>query len=319
MSYFKDSPRSANPDSIQHLIQHPNRSERRRVKVPLLAGIVVACIAAVAGISYLAPALTGGPILEQPAQAPPTPITYWPSASNTGVPPGTTLRNSGGLSLRTDNQHVTGLNITGCVNVHARNVRITKSKINCGSPAYAIRTLNTAVNLIVEDVEINGLGQNAVTICCGNYTLRRVNMYGMTDGPRLGTNTAVIDSYIHDLARLPGTHNDALQITGGSGVVVRHNTLQVYDAATRDPMNACIMVGSETAPSTNNMVFEDNYCDGGNWSIGVRTDLVATNLVFRNNKFGRNYRYGIIARPNQRGITWERSNVWFNTGLPVVP
>jgi hypothetical protein len=283
----------------------------------MLVGVVVLGVLAVGAIVKLTDTGQGRTGRHTPA-APPTPIGYWPSAATTGVPAGTTLRNSGALSLRTDNQLVTGLNITGCVNVYARNVRITKSKISCGSPAYAIRTMSTAVNLVVEDVEIDGLGRNGVTICCGNYTLRRVNMHGMTDGPRLGTNTTVVDSYIHGLARLPDTHNDALQITGGVGIVVRRNTLQVYDAATNDPLNACLMLGSETAPETRNLLFENNYCDGGNWSIGVRTDLVGANIAFRANKFGRNYRYGIISRPRQAGITWENTNVWFDNGLPVV-
>ncbi|MDG4828841.1 hypothetical protein O7627_05915 [Solwaraspora sp. WMMD1047] len=307
MSYLRDESVGIAPTSPD-----PGRGGRRW----MLVGVVVLGVLAVGAVVKLADAPRSRQVTPT---APPTPISYWPSAATTGVPAGTKLRDSGALSLRTDNQVVTGLNITGCVNVYARNVRITKSKISCGSPAYAIRTMSTAVNLVVEDVEIDGLGRNGVTICCGNYTLRRVNMYGMTDGPRLGTNTTVVDSYIHDLARLPGTHNDALQITGGVGVVVRRNTLQVYDAATNDPLNACLMLGSETAPSTRNLLFENNYCDGGNWSIGVRTDLVGANIVFKDNKFGRNYRYGIIARPDQAGIIWENTNVWFDNGRPVVP
>nr|MDT0658347.1 hypothetical protein [Micromonospora sp. DSM 115978] len=308
MSYVRDLP-NANPDPRPH--------RRGRLRLWLLVSVILVSVLAVGTIAHLSGAGRGQSHRLDTA-VPPTPIQYWPSAATTGVPPGTVLRNSGGLSLRTDNQHVTGLNINGCVTVTARNVRITRSKISCGSPAYAIRTMPSVVNLVVEDVEINGLDRNGVTICCGNYTLRRVNMYGMTDGPRLGTNTTVVDSYIHGLARLPGTHNDALQVTGGIGIVVRRNTLQVYDAPTNDPLNACLMLGSETAPETSNLLFEDNYCDGGNWSIGVRTDLVGRNIVFRDNKFGRNYRYGIISRPRQAGITWESNNVWFDTGQPIV-
>ena len=316
MSYTKEPPATTSGSE-------PDKIPPRRIRKRLLIGAVALCVTAVNVIICLASDRTPNSSTAQKGvdsmAAQPTPITHWPSAATTGVPAGTTLRDSGGLTLRTDNQVITGLNITGCVTVHARNVRITKSKINCGSPAYAIRTMPSVVNLVVEDVEINGLGRNGVAICCGNYTLRRVNMYGMTDGPRLGTNTTVVDSYIHDLARLPGTHNDALQITGGSGVLVRHNTLQVYDAASNDPLNACLMIGSETAPETRDLLFEDNYCDGGNYSIGVRADLVGSNIVFRDNKFGRNYRYGVIARPRQLGITWEATNVWCDTGLPVVP
>ncbi|RKR88721.1 hypothetical protein BDK92_3051 [Micromonospora pisi] len=255
-----------------------------------------------------------------PTAVPPTPITYWPGPTNTGVPAGTILTNSGSLDLRIAGQVLTNLNIVGCVTVRASNVVIRKSRITCNSPTYSIRVYDTATNLLVEDVEINGGGRNSASVCCSNYTLRRANIWNMVDGPRLSTRSTVVDSWIHDLARVPNSHNDALQTTGGSNIIVRHNRLEPYKASTNDPHNACIMIGSTTADSVRNLTFENNYCNGGNYSVGVRDDLVASNIVFKNNKFGRNYRYGVIARPNQTGILWERAtNVWFDNGLPVVP
>ena len=252
--------------------------------------------------------------------APPTPITYWPGPTNTGVPAGTVLRNSGSLDLRTAGQVITNLNIVGCVAVRASNVIIRRSKITCNSPTYSIRVYDTATNLIVEDVEINGSGRNSAAVCCTNYTLRRLNIHNVIDGPRLSTRTSVVDSWIHDLNRVPSSHNDTLQTTGGSNIIVRHNRLEPYKASTNDPFNACIMIGSTTSDAVRNLTFENNYCNGGNYSIGVRDDLVASNIVIRNNKFGRNYRYGIIARPNQTGILFTRAtNVWFDNGQPVIP
>lgn len=250
---------------------------------------------------------------------PPTPIDYWPGPTTTGVPAGTVLRDSGSLDLRTAGQVVSGLNVKGCVIVRANNVVIRNSKITCTSTTFSIRVYEPAINLLVENVEINGSGKNSTTVCCGEYTLRRVNIYNSIDGPRLGNRTNILDSWIHDLTRVTGSHNDTLQVTGASNMVVRHNRLEPYKLSTNDPMNACIMVGSTTAPSVSNLLFEDNYCNGGNYSIGVRTDLTATNCVFRKNKYGRNYRYGIIARPNQAGIVWDKpTNVWFDNGLPVL-
>jgi hypothetical protein len=248
----------------------------------------------------------------------PTPLSYWPGPATTGVPPGTALKESGSLNLRTDGEIVTGLNITGCVNVYARNVRITKSKINCSSPTFAIRTLESTVNLVVEDVEINSSNRNSAAVCCGNYTLRRLNIHHMIDGPRLGDRSTVVDSWIHDLFRTPVSHNDTLQTTAGSDMVVRHNRLDAYKPSTKDPMNACLMIGSTTGPTVRNLLVEDNYCAGGNFSIGIRPDLVASNIVIRNNTFGRDCRYGVVSRASYPGISWDRSsNVWFDTGRPV--
>jgi len=252
-----------------------------------------------------------------PAQTPPTPITYWPSAANTGVPPGTTLRNSGSLSLRTAGQVVSGLNIVGCVTVAAANVQILRSRITCNSPTYSIRTLTGASNLLVQDVEINGMGQNSASVCCGDYTLNRVNIYNMIDGPRLSSNTRVTNSYIHSLARVASSHNDVLQSTGGSNIVIRHNTLLSYNPTTNDPFNSCLTIGSETAPTLTNLTYEDNYCNGGNYSIGISPRLVGSNIVFRNNKFGRDYRYGVVSGRDRAGVSWQATNVYFDNGRPV--
>ncbi|MGX7676051.1 hypothetical protein [Plantactinospora sp. DSM 117369] len=254
-----------------------------------------------------------------PASAPPTPITYWPGPGNTGVPAGTALRNSGSLSLRTAGQVVSGLNIVGCVTVAAANVQILRSRITCNSTTYSIRTLAGATNLLIQDVEINGMAKNSASICCGNYTLRRGNVYNMIDGPRLADNTRIFDSYLHSLARVAGSHNDVLQSTGGNNIIVRHNTLLSYNPVTRDPFNSCLTIGSETSPSLTNLTFEDNYCNGGNYSIGISPRLIGSNILFRNNKYGRDYRYGVVSGWNRPGVIWERAtNVYFDNGQPVV-
>ncbi|MEV4760485.1 hypothetical protein AB0J86_36025 [Micromonospora sp. NPDC049559] len=279
-----------------------------------------------------APARAPGPLDRMPSGAnpagpgappgvlatPPTPITYWPGPTTTGVPAGTTLRNSGSLSLRTAGQVVSGLNITGCVSVFASNVTIQRSRITCSIPTYSVRVYSPATNVIVQDVEINGTGQTSATVCCGNYTIRRANIYNTIDGPRLGDNSTIADSWVHDLARIPDSHNDALQTTAGVNIVIRHNRLEPYNAPLRDPMNACIMIGSTTGPTVTNLLMEDNYCNGGNYSIGIRKDLVSSLINIRGNKFGRDYRYGIVVNVRLLGINWDPvTNVWFDNGRPV--
>ena len=241
----------------------------------------------------------------------------FPGPDNTGVPAGTTLKPSGSIKAATDGQVISGLNITGCVTVVAKNVVLRKSRITCDG-LYSIRT-DDATNLVVEDVEINGQGKNSAAVCCGNYTLRRVDISNVIDGPRLGSNVVIERSWIHHLARQPGSHNDALQTTGASNIVIRGNSLEAYNPVTKDPFNACLMIGSTTGPIVSNLLFEQNYCNGGNYSIGVREDLNASNIRLHDNLFGRNYRYGVIARPDQSGITWDKStNLYRDSRKPVV-
>jgi hypothetical protein len=222
------------------------------------------------------------------------------------------------MTISTAGKVVSGLNVKGCINVTAANVVIRKSKIACTSGTYAVRTESGATNLLIEDVEIDGGGQTSATVCCDNYTIRRANIYNTIDGPRLGSNTTVVDSWIHSLTRASGSHNDVLQTTGAVNIVVRHNRLEAYNPATNDPFNAAIMLGSTTGPVVRNLVFEGNYCNGGNYTVGIRTDLNASGIVFRANAFGTNYRYGVVAHPDLAGITWESSNIYLGTGQPVV-
>ncbi|MEV4758292.1 right-handed parallel beta-helix repeat-containing protein [Micromonospora sp. NPDC049559] len=240
-----------------------------------------------------------------------------PGPDDTGVPAGTTLKRSGSLTLTRDGQVVSGLDIVGCVTVTARDVVIQRSRITCGGP-YSIKTFGSE-NLLVQDVEIDGMGRNGAAVCCDGYTLRRVEIRNVIDGPRLSDNTVVEDSWIHHLVRVGDSHNDALQTTGASNIVVRGNTLEAYNPDIDDPLNACLMLGSTTGPVVSNLVFEENYCNGGNYSIGIRTDLRAVNVKIQNNVFGRDCRFGIVARPAHPGILWHQStNVWADNRKPVV-
>ncbi len=270
------------------------------------------------GVAYALPpvAATAAEAAAAPARLP---LGRWPGPETTGVPAGTELRKvSGKLRLTNDGEVVSGIDLTGCVEVRAKNVTIEKSRITCDSSTFSIRTHDGAENLLISDVEIDGTGRNSTAICCADYTARRVNIHDALDGPRLSDNTVVEDSWIHSLSRQPGSHNDTLQITGGSNVLVRGNRLDAYRDDTDDPMNACIMIGSTTGV-VRDLRFVGNYCDGGNFSVHTRADLDGANILVRDNRYGRNQRYGVVSDPQQDGIVFERhSNVWFDTAAPVL-
>jgi hypothetical protein len=251
----------------------------------------------------------------------PTPLlasTNWPGPTNTGVPPRTVLTPSGSVILKRDGQVVTNLDITGTVDVHAKGVVLRRSRITHASPGLAIRMFGSAANLLVEDVEIDGRGQTSTAVGDGEYTLRRVNIHHVIDGAKLGSRAKVLDSWIHDLVRIDGSHNDCLEITGATAILIRHNSLDAYQERTHDPMNACLSINPKTGRSVSNLLFDDNYCNGGDYTISARPDLVASNIVFGGNKFGRDCHYGIISQPRYPGFTWEASNVWLDDGQPVV-
>ena len=147
-----------------------------------------------------------------------------------------------------------------------------------------------------------------------NYTLSHVDIHDVIDGPRMNSNVQVLDSWVHGLARVSGSHNDALQTTGGTNIVVRGNTLQPYDPGTDDPHNAAVMIGSENQP-LRNMTIEGNYLDGGNYSILARDDLNGANIVVRDNVYTRNFRYGPYR--GATGMTADSTNVYADTRTSI--
>jgi hypothetical protein len=82
----------------------------------------------------------------------------WPDATNTGVPPGTSLTPSGGFTITTNGQIVEELEVSGTVVVQADNVTIRNSKFTvAGTESISIGgSPGTYTGLVVEDCEFDG-------------------------------------------------------------------------------------------------------------------------------------------------------------------
>ncbi|GGM19111.1 right-handed parallel beta-helix repeat-containing protein [Dactylosporangium sucinum] len=246
----------------------------------------------------------------------------WPGPENTGVPAGTDLTPyAGPYAITEPNTVIDGKILTDCLDIKAKNVTIKRSKITCKNKGgMIIRVFDDVVpdaSLLVEDSEIQGEGEG-LGLGFGHYTMRRVNMHTLNEGPRVSDGALIEDSWIHDLIFTDEKdHQDILQTTGGTGMVVRHNTLEAFNPATNDPFNAGFQLGSETAPSLTDLLVEDNLFTGGNYTVNFRPDTKAEKVVFRNNVFVQNSRYGASSNEDLPGVTWDPSNVYADGGKPV--
>jgi hypothetical protein len=246
----------------------------------------------------------------------------WPGPENTGVPAGTVLSPyTGKYAITEANTVIDGKILTDCLDIKAKNVTIKRSKITCKNKGgMIIRVFDELVSdasLLIEDSEIQGDGEG-LGVGFGHYTMRRVNMHNLNEGPRVSDGAVIEDNWIHDLVFTDEKdHQDILQTTGGNGMVVRHNTLEAFNPTTNDPFNAGFQLGSETAPSLTDLVVEDNLFTGGNYTVNFRPDTKADKVVFRNNVFVRNSRYGASSNEDLKGITWDPSNVYLDDGKPV--
>jgi hypothetical protein len=202
----------------------------------------------------------------------------YPDATNTGVPAGTVLTNSGSITVTQNGAVVENKNITGGgqIIVRANNVTIKNTKI-VGCTYYPIDYDDGQYSgLVVQDTEI-GLTcpEGTASIAFGGYTAIRVNAYGGADGFKANSDSVIQDSYIHDLAVSSGSHNDGVQSTGGNNVTLRHNTCDIGSAG------VCLQLGS----SNSGWLVTDNLIRATGWALSGGDGT--SNSQFTNNRFVR--------------------------------
>ncbi|MBB2901193.1 hypothetical protein FHR75_001981 [Kineococcus radiotolerans] len=254
---------------------------------------------------------------------PPAPLGIpagWPNAATTGVPAGTTLTPAGDVVVTTPGTVLTGLDM-GCLTVRAADVVVRGSRVTCTDGRQLAVALTGAKGFVMEDSEIDGGdGGTENAIGWGGYTLRRVEVRGTQDGPRLGYDVTIADSWIHGLVRHDDVHTDALQSTSGERIVVRHNTLDPRTPGVDDFLNAAVQLGTETGTGRlRNAVFENNFLNGGAFSVNVKCSAnIDSSVVFRNNRFGHGSRFGAVIAPGKLRLS---GNTYIDNGaaVPVAP
>lgn len=269
--------------------------------------------------------VTTGPLDE--AGGPPR-----PGPDNTGVPAGTRLRSSGSLRLETPGEVVDGLDVDGCVEIIAADVVIRRTRIRCGE-YYPIRIYEEeGASLVIEDSEIVGTsGLAQAGIAFSSYVARRVDISGTADGLKATEKVVVENSWIHDLWLGPGDHADGVQSTGGSGVVIRNNFIDIIDRGRGhgELPNAVFQVGKdgEGEPPVGNFVIEGNWLYGGGWVVNLDAGLPGNRVV--DNRFGRGPalvhnqlpfpQYGPLNLLGVRSYILVQGNVWDDTGQQIEP
>ena len=267
--------------------------------------------------------------------APGTPGSYKPSAANTGVRPGTTLKphNTGGqdLVITQDGTVLENLDVYGDIKVRARNVIIRNSRLRGGKGIPGSNTgivdANSAavVNLLVEDCTLTPDRPSYYRdgIVGHDYTARRNHISRTNDGlgifnrkdTSLNANVRVEANYIHTLtywsndpAHDDGTHNDCIQIQGGQNIQIVGNTIKC-DAVTgagsapspRGPHAGQGILVQQNVSPTGNINIEKNWLDDSAASLKIshspEKGRTQITVTVRDNKFGRNqYDYNMNSR-----------------------
>jgi hypothetical protein len=255
-----------------------------------------------------------------PAPAPPggspTPTAAWPDASNTGVPAGTTLTPSGGITVSQPGTVVDGVDAPW-IEVEAANVTIRNSRIH--SSAFSLIYNRTgSPGLVVEDSEL--IGDDGTGISSSNYTARRVEITGVENGCDIGRggNVTIVDSYIHDLDTSAGAHTDGCQIgEGAHDILFQHNHISPQDSGSPASTSALIMYTGDGAQNTRVRI-ENNLLDGSYAGFALYAPRRPASAIYiNNNRFRRGvFGYTDSVRVPTR-VTEFNGNVDHLTGKPL--
>ena len=210
----------------------------------------------------------------------------YPDATTTGVPAGTALTAfNGTLTLSTNGQVVSGLNITGNVVITASNVTLQRSRIT-GGDWNIIQVSGSATNVTIQDVEINGKGSvEGANGIYGTATVLRTNIYGVENGIVPDSNSVIRDNYIHGLMAPGSPHYDGIQIDGGrSNIKISHNYIDMHEWG----QTSAVMIDNYFG-SISNMAVDNNLLVGGGYTVysdGHFNSSVISGVSFTNNRFG---------------------------------
>lgn len=240
-----------------------------------------------------------------------------PTTRTYGVPAGTRLKPSGDVVVRKAGTVIDGLDVRGCITVLAPSVVIKNSRVS-GSCDNLIS--NRSTGLLVEDVELDGGGDPSVQgIGWGGFTARRLDIHGVGDGVRANGDVVLESSYIHDLVTADGFHNDGVQVTEGSNIVIRDNVIENPFTQT-----SAILLGAHQG-SVSNVLVVGNLLAGGGYTLyggaDPRSNYTISNIVLRDNVFSTKFypksgRYGPMTATDDPSIQVS-GNIWEGTGQAV--
>jgi hypothetical protein len=261
-------------------------------------------------------------------------VTTNPAATTYGVPSGTKLRIvNGDMTITAAGTTLDGVDLHGYLTIKANNVTIRNSILRGGATATSTKALIMAwakpknLQVINSTLKADNPSLHVDGLSGSGYTADGLDISGVVDATKvIGGNVTIRNSWFHDpihSASDPNqpdgkTHDDGIQIEGGSAILVENNKIGGFH-------NAAIQVTQNYA-ATHGVTVRNNEFSGGACQINV-TDKGAggggkaiSSFSLTSNGFGPGD-YGTtcpMRLPNSSSFSVS-ANYWIANGKPAVP
>jgi hypothetical protein len=163
-----------------------------------------------------------------------------------------------------------------------------------GGSGDNVRTRNDG-HMALEYCTVIG-GANGIAY--SRYHAFRCNIYGQAqDGVKLGDDTLLEESWIHDLNPEAGAHADGGQMQSAAENLIVRNC-HIDSRGNGSLGNAALIIKNDSKTSLSGpgpVLIENNFLDGGNYTVFIRVGSsggTVDNITVRNNVLGGNFRYG---------------------------
>jgi hypothetical protein len=222
----------------------------------------------------------------------------FPTASDTGVPPGTVLTPSGSITISTDGQTVSGLDITGTIGIKASNVTVENCRLKIGSASAPFGiNITGGTNNLIKNCTLIGFGagatvnqygvclqvKTALTIdgCNFSYWGHSITPYGGCGNPLIIQNC-----YGDHMDNWADTHYEHIYLGGGDAA---GHSVTIRNCTWINERNytATIFLKTDSGPIMN-VTIDGNHLVGGGWNLYVQqTTHPITGVVVTNNAMGK--------------------------------
>ncbi len=237
-----------------------------------------------------------------------------PGPHNTGPRDPSALRKVGPITVTEDGAVIENVHIEGPLVIRANDVTVRNFIVDGKGSRYGVQCNFGNHGILLQDGEVYNVSSSCVF--GEGFTAQRLNVHESGgDGFKTSSGSVVEYCWVHHLGTAEGAHADANQSRDGIGMVFRGNFFDIpIDIGEPYKSNACLIIQTGLGP-IDDVLIENNWLSGGNFTLYItdkgRGHGPPTNVRIINNRFGRQYRYGVLDRD---GPVHLKGNRWDDTG-----